>query len=144
MQQLSLCVIGEALIDFIPQEKNCKLKDVMTFKKAAGGAPANVAGVVAKLDGKAKLLTKLGNDPFGDYLIECMKQQKIDVSYIKQTNEKDTSLAFVSLDETGNRDFKFYRKSAADLDFGVEDIDENCLDDVGVVHFAVLIWFPQK
>ena len=37
MQQLSLCVIGEALIDFIPQEKNCKLKDVMTFKKAAGG-----------------------------------------------------------------------------------------------------------
>lgn len=65
MQQLSLCVIGEALIDFIPQEKNCKLKDVMTFKKAAGGAPANVAGVVAKLDGKAKLLTKLGNDPFG-------------------------------------------------------------------------------
>lgn len=144
MQQLSLCVIGEALIDFIPQEKNCKLKDEMTFKKAAGGAPANVAGVVAKLDGKAKLLTKLGNDPFGDYLIECMKQQKIDVSYIKQTNEKDTSLAFVSLDETGNRDFKFYRKSAADLDFGVEDIDENCLDDVGVVHFCSVDLVPSK
>lgn len=144
MEQLSLCVIGEALIDFIPVEKNCKLKDVVSFEKAAGGAPANVAGVVAKLDGKAKLLTKLGKDPFGDYLIECMQKQKIDVSYIKQTTKKDTALAFVSLDQDGNRDFKFYRNNAADLDFGIEDIDESCLDDAGIIHFCSVDLVPSK
>lgn len=50
----ALCVIGEALIDFIPQEKNCRLKNVKGFTKAAGGAVANVAGTVAKLGIKAK------------------------------------------------------------------------------------------
>lgn len=143
MEKKSLCVIGEALIDFIPQEKNCKLKDVVNFEKAAGGAPANVAGVVAKLGGKSKLLTKLGQDPFGDYLIECMKKQNIDVSYIRQTDQKDTALAFVSLDETGNRDFKFYRNTAADLDYSCEDIDESCLEDAGILHFCSVDLVPS-
>lgn len=144
MEQKSLCVIGESLIDFIPQEKNCQLKDVVTFKKAAGGAPANVAGTVSKLGGKSKILTKLGADAFGDYLVECMKEQHIDVSYVKRSEEKDTSLAFVSLDENGNREFKFYRKTAADLDFGVEDINEECLNDVGIVHFCSVDLVPSK
>lgn len=139
----ALCVIGEALIDFIPQEKNIRLKDVDGFTKRAGGAVANVAGTVAKLKGKAKLLTKLGQDPFGDYLLECMHKQNIDISYIKQTSLYDTSLAFVSLDDKGNRDFKFYRKNAADLAFSKEDIDENCLKDVKIVHFCSVDLVPS-
>ena len=139
----ALCVIGEALIDFIPQEKNCRLKNVDGFTKRAGGAVANVAGTVSKLGGKAKLLTKLGNDPFGDYLLECMKKQNIDISYIKQTELYDTSLAFVSLDDKGNRDFKFYRRSAADLAFSKEDIDENCLNDVKIIHFCSVDLVPS-
>ena len=54
MNDKSLIVIGEALIDFIPDSQGCALKDVPSFTKAAGGAPANVAGTVAKLGGKAK------------------------------------------------------------------------------------------
>lgn len=41
-----LCAIGEALIDFIPQEKGCRLKDVVYFQRVAGGAPANVPVLV--------------------------------------------------------------------------------------------------
>ena len=140
----ALCVIGEALIDFIPQEKNCRLKDVNGFTKAAGGAVANVAGTVAKLGIKAKLLTKVGKDPFGDYLLECMKKQNIDISYVKQTSLYDTSLAFVSLDDKGNRDFKFYRKTAADLAYAIEDIDESCLDDVKIIHFCSVDLVPSS
>ena len=44
-----LCVIGEALIDFIPQRKGCSLQEVEGFTRVAGGAPANVAGAVAKM-----------------------------------------------------------------------------------------------
>lgn len=140
----SLCVIGEALIDFIPIEKNCRLKDVMGFEKAVGGAPTNVAGVVAKLGGHSKILTKLGHDAFGDYLLSSMQDLNIDVSYVKRTFDKDTSLAFVSLDAEGNRDFKFYRKTAADLDFGIEDIDLSCLDDVSVLHYCSVDLVPSK
>ncbi|MCI5774112.1 MAG: carbohydrate kinase [Erysipelotrichaceae bacterium] len=139
----ALCVIGEALIDFIPQQNNCKLKDVVSFEKAAGGAPANVAGAVAKLGGQAKILTQLGKDAFGDYLLACMQAQNIDTAYVKQHADYDTSLAFVSLDSEGNRDFKFYRKTAADLAYGPDDVDERCLDDVKIVHFCSVDLVPS-
>lgn len=142
----TLCAIGEALIDFIPEKKGQRLKDVVSFKKVAGGAPANVAGAVAKLGGRATFLTKLGADAFGDYIIECLKDSHINTSYIKQDENYDTSLAFVSLAEDGNRDFKFYRRTAADLQFCKEDIDERVLEDCGFVHFCSvsLVDSPMK
>lgn len=141
-----LCAIGEALIDFIPEKKGLRLKDVVSFKKVAGGAPANVAGAVAKLGGKASFLTKLGQDAFGDYIIESLQASNIDTTYVKQSEAYDTSLAFVSLAEDGNRDFKFYRRTAADLQFSAEDIDEKVLEDCGFVHFCSvsLVESPMK
>ena len=56
-----LCGIGEALIDFIPEVKGQRLKDVPSFKRVAGGAPANVVGAVTKLGIPSKFLTKLGD-----------------------------------------------------------------------------------
>lgn len=141
-----LCAIGEALIDFIPEKKGQRLKDVASFKKVAGGAPANVAAAVAKLNGKASFITQLGQDAFGDYIISCLQQCHIDTSFIKQTSEYDTSLAFVSLADDGNRDFKFYRRTAADLQFSKNDIQDGMLTNVGYVHFCSvsLVESPMK
>lgn len=141
-----LCAIGEALIDFIPEKKGQRLKDVASFKKVAGGAPANVAAAVAKLNGKASFITQLGEDAFGDYIISCLQQCHIDTSFIKQTSEYDTSLAFVSLADDGNRDFKFYRRTAADLQFSKNDIQDAMLTNVGYVHFCSvsLVESPMK
>lgn len=117
-----LCGIGEALIDFIPEVKGQRLKDVPSFKRVAGGAPANVVGAVTKLGIPSKFLTKLGDDPFGDYIVEVLDEAGIDTSNIARDKEGETALAFVSLASDGNRDFKFYRKNSADLRYSVEDI----------------------
>jgi len=131
-----LCAIGEALIDFIPSQKGQRLKDVAAFSRVAGGAPANVAGAVSKLGIPSKVLTKLGADPFGDYIQETLEKIGIDTSQIKRDKEGETALAFVSLAADGNRDFKFYRKNSADLRFAPEDISEDVLDDCGMIHFC--------
>lgn len=65
--------IGEALIDFIPAQRDCALKEVESFTRVCGGAPTNVAAVVAKLQGNARLLTQVGNDAFGDYIVDTIK-----------------------------------------------------------------------
>lgn len=141
-----LCAIGEALIDFIPEQKGQRLKDVQSFTRVAGGAPANVAGAVTKLGIPSKFLTKLGADPFGDYIEEVFEKVGIDTSGIKRDEEAETALAFVSLASDGNRDFKFYRKNSADLRFAPEDIAENVLDDCQMIHFCSvdLIDSPMK
>ena len=128
-EEKGLCVIGEALIDFVSDVKGLALKDVPSFHRAAGGAPANVAGAVSKMGLPAKVLTKLGEDAFGDYIVETLQESGIDTSAILRDREYETSLAFVSLREDGNRDFAFYRKNSADLHLTEEEIPENILDD---------------
>lgn len=136
MMKNKLTVIGEALIDFIPLEKGRKLKDVSGFLKMPGGSVANVAAAYKACGYDSKILTQLGNDAFGNFLIDCMNEAHIDTSYIRQSDEYDTSLAFVSLDENGNRDFKFYRKTAADLHYREEMIPTDILDDGSFIHFC--------
>lgn len=131
-----LCAIGEALIDFVPDVKGVALKDVPSFHRAAGGAPANVAGAVSKLGIPSRFLTKLGNDSFGDYIIETLKSSGIDTSGIVQDDSYETSLAFVSLKEDGNREFAFYRKNSADLHYQPDEIPDSILDDCGMIHFC--------
>lgn len=141
-----LCAIGEALIDFIPEKKGQRLKAVESFRRVAGGAPANVAGAVTKLGIPSKFLTKLGADPFGDYIEDVLKESGIDTSQIKRDPDAETALAFVSLADDGNRDFQFYRKNSADLQFSLEDIEEDVLDDCGMIHFCSvdLVESPMK
>jgi len=112
--------IGELLIDF-QSVGTGGLKETKEFVKNAGGAPANVCVQAVKLGQKAAYLTKVGNDGFGDFLIETLKNEGVDVTYISKSDEYDTSLAFVSFKEGGEREFSFYRKAAADLHFTEED-----------------------
>lgn len=128
--------IGEALIDFIPHEKGRALNDVENFLRVPGGAPLNVAAAVAKLGGKSQMLTKLGQDGFGDAILNEVKPLGVDVSRISRTNEANTALAFVSLREDGERDFSFYRNPSADMLLSAEEI---CLEDFNekdILHFC--------
>ena len=112
--------IGELLIDF-QSVGIASIKDTQQFVKKAGGAPANVCVQAVKLGQKACYLTKVGNDGFGEFLIETLKDEGVDVSFISKSNDYNTSLAFVSFTEDGEREFSFFRKAAADLYFTAGD-----------------------
>ena len=115
--------LGELLIDF-QSVGTGSLKTTEQFVKKAGGAPANVCAQAVKLGCEAVYLTKVGKDGFGDFLIDSLKQINIDTKFIKQDDNYDTSLAFVSFQADGEREFSFYRRSAADLYFTPEDFKE--------------------
>lgn len=128
--------IGEALIDFIPQEKGVALKDVSTFLRVPGGAPLNVAAAVSKLGGESQMLTKLGEDAFGDAILEEVKPLGVDVSKIERTRKANTALAFVSLKEDGERDFSFYRNPSADMLLSKSEIFEEDFKEGSILHFC--------
>ena len=110
-----LYAVGEALIDFIPSERDAKLKEVTQFSPQVGGAPTNVASCVAKLGGDAAVVTQVGDDAFGEKIEDKLKDVGVDTQYLKQTSTANTALAFVSLTAAGERDFAFYRKPSADM-----------------------------
>ena len=141
-----IITIGEALIDFIPNKKGCSLKEVVGFERVAGGAPANVAAVVSKLGGKSNFISQLGEDAFGDYIIDELNKVNVDTSYVLRTNKANTGLAFVSLKEDGNRDFSFYRNPSANMLLNESEINKEWFNDCHSLHFCSvdLIDCPMK
>ena len=138
--------IGEALIDFIPNQKGCELKHVTGFERVVGGAPANVSAVVSKLGGKSNFISKLGKDAFGDHIIEILKDANVNTDYILRTDKANTGLAFVSLKEDGNRDFSFYRNPSSDMLLEESELKQEWFEECHSLHFCSvdLIECPMK
>ena len=128
--------IGELLIDFVPQQKGCALKEVTEFRRVAGGAPANVVTAVSKLGGRGVMISQVGKDAFGEHIRDVLPANGVDTTYVFQTKEANTGLAFVSLDASGNREFSFFRNPSADLFLAPEQITEEMLADTSIVHFC--------
>lgn len=128
--------IGEALIDFIPAQRDCLLKEVEQFTRVCGGAPANVAAVAARLGGQSRIITQLGNDAFGDYIVDTLAAVGVDTSCICRTDKANTALAFVSLKADGNREFSFYRKPSADMLLEPEQLKMEWFQNAGILHFC--------
>lgn len=141
-----LIAIGEALIDFIPDQVGGAMKDVNAFLPAVGGAPANVCGAFTGLGGKSEMITQLGLDGFGDKILDTFKEAGIGSSYVRRTDTANTSLAFVALKEDGNREFSFYRNPGADMLYEADDIKAEWFGDAYALHFCSVSLgdFPMK
>jgi len=128
-----LC-IGEALIDMICTDKGKSLSDGNNFLKKAGGAPTNVAAAIAALGGAVDLAAKVGSDPFGKHLIEVMESFGVSTQWVIQDVHHFTTFAFVSLLESGERDFYFNR--GADGELSTKETEAIHLNDYSILHFG--------
>ncbi|NCT71318.1 MAG: carbohydrate kinase [Xanthomonadaceae bacterium] len=124
---------GEALIDMLAQPP-ASPGDPRHFLQYAGGAPANVAVATARLGADVHFAGMLGEDMFGDFLFESLAAAGVTTDCIVRTADAKTALAFVALDEHGERSFSFYRPPAADLLFRAEDFTPECFEGTGVFH----------
>ena len=128
---------GEALIDMLSNRMGGETTSVdETFTKFAGGAPANVSVALAKLGGNSFFCGMLGRDPFGNFLYESLQTNNVKTDYVLFTEHAKTALAFVSLDEFGERTFSFYRPPAADLCFRSEDFKDKWFEQTTIFHFC--------
>ena len=105
-----LLCIGEILADMIGEEKN----GITTYERKAGGAPFNVACALNKFGREVKFVGNVGDDLIGRFLIKYAADLGMDTTYIHKSAERNTTLAFVELNEEGERSFCFYRKNTAD------------------------------
>ena len=128
--------LGELLIDF-----TCVSADADGYPTMAahpGGAPANFLAAVTKFGGKTALLGKVGSDTFGRLLTGTLEQAGIETRGIVVSNDVFTTLAFVTLDEHGDREFAFSRKPGADTQLRFSELNLSLIDDARVFHFGTL------
>ena len=128
--------LGELLIDF-----TCKSTDAdgyPTMEAHPGGAPANFLAALAKFGFRTAMLGKVGSDTFGKLLLATLKNAGIDTAGMVIDETVFTTLAFVTLDETGDREFSFARKPGADTQLQFEELDLSLIDQAKVLHFGTL------
>lgn len=128
--------LGELLVDFV-----CKETDEIGYPTLAGkpgGAPGNYLAAVKKYGGSCAMIGKVGEDAFGRLLCGTLEEAGIDVRCVIRAEDCFTTMAFVTLDETGNRHFSFARKPGADICLRVEEVNEELIRDCKVFHFGTL------
>lgn len=130
--------LGEALVDFLPEKRGQRVRDVTRWTPCLGGAPANVTVGVARLGGSSALVGVVGDDEFGHFLHQRLDDEGVDTSSLRHTNEGKTGLGFVSLTATGERSFTFYRAQAAEQFLDGRDTKRasKVLDAARVLHIG--------
>ncbi len=129
----AVLVAGETLIDFLPVRAG-PLTDVSGFERRPGGAPANVAVGLATLGEPPSFWTRVGADPFGQYLARILTDHGLDDRFVVTDPAAKTTLAFVTHDEGGDRSFTFYRDGTADTRLEPGRIDDATLAECEWVH----------
>lgn len=130
----TLCV-GEALIDFVAQSQLGDLGNSEFFRRAAGGAVANVAVGIARLGGEAHFAGTLSRDTFGRFLLRTLAHENVNVDSVRVV-DVPTTLAFVARGEEGERDFLFLRDPGADSLLSTADIYAHELAHARILHFG--------
>jgi len=133
---IDVTALGELLIDFAPKSVN--EAGYPTLAANPGGAPANFLAALNKYGCSVALIGKVGDDMFGRLLLGTLKQAGIETRGIVVDPDQFTTMAFVSLDASGNRDFSFARKPGADTCLREDEIDRALLLGSRVFHFGTL------
>ena len=136
MKKYDITALGEILIDFIPDGTDAD-GDMRLIRKA-GGAPLNFLATAAKAGLNTAFIGRVGNDLLGDFLIETVRKCGVEDAYVQRDDLHNTTLAFVELDEKGDRNFSFYRTFGADRFISAEDIDVSLIGNSRVFHFGSL------
>ncbi len=133
---MDVVALGELLVDF-----TCVDTDRDGYPLLAahpGGAPANFLAALASFGAKTALLGTVGCDSFGRLLSATLRQAGIDTRGLVMAEDVFTTLAFVTLDSSGDREFSFARKPGADTRLTFQELDLSLIEEARVFHFGTL------
>lgn len=129
---LDVLSFGETIVDFLP-DRRARLRDVESFNRQVGGAPANVALALARMGIRSGLMCKVGNDEFGHFLRERLETQSVDVSGVYFTSEAKTAITFISLNEHGDRSFMAFGGLSAEMTIRPDEVEGRRVSEASII-----------
>ena len=135
---LELLTIGRVSVDLYPQQSGVPLAEVTSFAKSIGGSPTNVAVAAARLGRRAAVVTRVGDDGFGEYIRNALAERFGVISrYVSTDPQLRTALAFCALDPPSDPPLLFYREPRGpDMNLTLDDIPLDVVESVPVLWIA--------
>jgi 5-dehydro-2-deoxygluconokinase len=122
--KLDVICIGRCSVDLYGQQIGSRFEDIASFAKSVGGSPANMAIGTARLGLKSGLITRVGDEQMGRFVLEQMHREGVALDGIKTDAQRLTALVLLAVEDEGVSPHIFYRTDCADMALCEEDIDE--------------------
>ncbi|WP_374422234.1 5-dehydro-2-deoxygluconokinase [Chromobacterium sp.] len=120
-----LVCLGRLAVDLYAQQLGAPLEDAASFAKYLGGSSANIAFGAARLGLKSAMLSRVGDEQMGRFLLNTLSAEGCDVSQVRVDPERLTALTLLGIKDRDTFPLLFYRENCADMALGAEDIDED-------------------
>ncbi|MDH3196129.1 MAG: 5-dehydro-2-deoxygluconokinase, partial [Hyphomicrobiales bacterium] len=121
--RLDVITIGRSSVDLYGQQIGSRLEDVATFAKSVGGCPSNIAIGTARLGLRSGLITRVGDEQMGRYILEQMARENVATDGIVTDPERLSALVLLSVENDETFPLIFYRENCADMALCEDDID---------------------
>lgn len=128
-------LIGEPIVILAAQELG-NIQDVNTFTRSIAGAEINVAIGLTRLKHQVSYITKLGGDPFGEYIERFLNDRGIDTSYVSYNTNTSTAFQLKGKTEEGDPEVVYFRKGSAASYLSKEDVEKVSLEGVKHIHIT--------
>jgi fructokinase len=135
---MHLVCLGELLVDMFPVELGKSHADVTAFRKAPGGGPANVAVAGRRLGAESAFIGKVGDDPFGHWLVDVMRQEGVETCGMRIDPDARTTMNVMAQPDAHSYDCLFYRNPGADTLLRPDELDADLLRTARAFHFGSL------
>lgn len=124
-RQYDLICLGRLAVDLYAQQPGARLEDASSFAKYLGGSSGNCAFGTARLGLRSAMLTRVGDDHMGRFLLESLRSVGCDVSHVRADPQRLTGLVLLGIKDRETFPLVFYRENCADMAIDAADIDEN-------------------
>jgi 5-dehydro-2-deoxygluconokinase len=126
-RRFDLACLGRLAVDLYAQQVGSRLEDVATFAKYLGGSSANIAFGAARLGLRAAMISRVGDEQMGRFLVETLEREGCDTSMVQVDGERLTALAILGLKDRDTFPLLFYRENCADMAISAGGITEDFL-----------------
>jgi len=124
-RRFDVICLGRFAVDFYAQQIGARLEDVTSFAKYLGGSSANTAFGCARLGLKAALISRVGDDGMGRFLVETIAREGCDVSHVGIDPSRLTGAVVLGIKDKDTFPLMFYRENCADMAVTAEDVAED-------------------
>jgi len=126
--QLDLITVGRISVDLFAEQMYTSFSQPQTFHKSIGGSPTNVAVAAAKLGHKSAIVTKVGIDPLGQYVLNKLSEFGVNTDFVKVAESGLTPVVLASQDPPEDPKIIFHRQpQAPDTQLTLNDLDTETL-----------------
>lgn len=130
---LDVITIGRAGVDLYGTQIGGRLEDMGSFDKYIGGSPTNIACGASRLGLKTGLISRVGDEHMGRFILEQLQREGVDTRAVKTDPERLTALVILGIRDDTQFPLIFYREDCADMALCEDDIDEDYIASARVI-----------